>query len=317
MWRLSPGIAWLAGAVCVAIGLALAGCLAFPTRPLAGRVVLSRRRRGRARGGGGRPPRGEPRGALRRPRAAAVRSRRAVSPARIRRSHEGRRARGRRRGVDGRDPPLAHPLQPGRALSHDRRRAAVRRRGLPAAPHRGRPAQRGARTARAGRGAAPEGPPGAASPAGVAAPQRAPVRAGRGRGHRARGGAGARAPAAVAGLPVPVRPVAAVLRHARLGDGLLCSIYVLLAISLAVLFGDGSALPLGRRAPRPGHRPDAGGRAFAVAAHRAGGGRPPRPGRARTVRATPRPDGMRSSSGGASASARPSSSSCWTTPTAR
>ncbi len=34
MWRVSPGIAWLAGLVCAAIGLALAGCLAFPTRPL-------------------------------------------------------------------------------------------------------------------------------------------------------------------------------------------------------------------------------------------------------------------------------------------
>ena len=36
MWRVSPGIAWLVGAVCAAIGLALAGCLAFPTRPLGG-----------------------------------------------------------------------------------------------------------------------------------------------------------------------------------------------------------------------------------------------------------------------------------------
>jgi len=36
MWRLSPGIGWLAGAMCGAIGLALAGCLAFPTRPLRG-----------------------------------------------------------------------------------------------------------------------------------------------------------------------------------------------------------------------------------------------------------------------------------------
>ena len=36
MWRLSPGIAWIEGAVCVAMGLALAGCLAFPTRPLPG-----------------------------------------------------------------------------------------------------------------------------------------------------------------------------------------------------------------------------------------------------------------------------------------
>ena len=35
MWRLSPGIAWIAGTVCAAIGLALAGCLAFPTRPTA------------------------------------------------------------------------------------------------------------------------------------------------------------------------------------------------------------------------------------------------------------------------------------------
>ena len=98
---------------------------------------------------------------------------------------------------------------------------------------------------------------------------------------------------------------------------LLCSIYVLLAISLAVLFGDGPRLSLGRPAPRPGHRPDAGGRAFAVAAHRSGGGRPPGPGRARAVRGAQRPTGRRSSSGGASASARPSSSSCWTTPTAR
>ncbi len=36
MWRVSPGIAWLVGALCAAIGLALAGCLAFPTRPRAG-----------------------------------------------------------------------------------------------------------------------------------------------------------------------------------------------------------------------------------------------------------------------------------------
>jgi hypothetical protein len=36
MWRVSPGIAWLAGLVCVALGLAVAGCLAFPTRPLRG-----------------------------------------------------------------------------------------------------------------------------------------------------------------------------------------------------------------------------------------------------------------------------------------
>jgi hypothetical protein len=36
MWRVCPGIAWLAGLVCAATGLALAGCLAFPTRPLGG-----------------------------------------------------------------------------------------------------------------------------------------------------------------------------------------------------------------------------------------------------------------------------------------
>jgi hypothetical protein len=36
MWRASPGIAWLAGLVCAAIGLALVGCLVFPTRPLRG-----------------------------------------------------------------------------------------------------------------------------------------------------------------------------------------------------------------------------------------------------------------------------------------
>ena len=70
---------------------------------------------------------------------------------------------------------------------------------------------------------------------------------------------------------------------------LLCSIYVLLAISLAVLFGDGPGSHWAGAAPRPGHRPDAGGRAFAVAAHRAGGGRPPGPGRARAVRGAPRP----------------------------
>jgi hypothetical protein len=34
MWRISPGIAWLAGQVCASLGLALAGCLAFPTHPL-------------------------------------------------------------------------------------------------------------------------------------------------------------------------------------------------------------------------------------------------------------------------------------------
>jgi hypothetical protein len=35
MWRLSPGIGWLAGLVCAGMGLVVAGCLAFPTRPLA------------------------------------------------------------------------------------------------------------------------------------------------------------------------------------------------------------------------------------------------------------------------------------------
>jgi hypothetical protein len=35
MWRLLPGLAWLAGLACAAIGLAVAGCLLFPTRPLA------------------------------------------------------------------------------------------------------------------------------------------------------------------------------------------------------------------------------------------------------------------------------------------
>jgi hypothetical protein len=35
MWRVAPGIGWLAGFVCGAIGLALAGCLVFPTCPLA------------------------------------------------------------------------------------------------------------------------------------------------------------------------------------------------------------------------------------------------------------------------------------------
>jgi hypothetical protein len=34
MWRVSPGVAWLVGTACAAIGLALAGCLVFPTRPL-------------------------------------------------------------------------------------------------------------------------------------------------------------------------------------------------------------------------------------------------------------------------------------------
>ncbi len=97
---------------------------------------------------------------------------------------------------------------------------------------------------------------------------------------------------------------------------LLCSIYVLLAISLAVLFGDGpgshwAGVPLGL----------ATGLMLA-------GGRSPWPlsalvaaallGRAVLGPSAPTaPGGMRSSSGGASASARPSSSSCWTTPTAR
>jgi hypothetical protein len=36
MWRLSSGIAWIAGAGCAAMGLALAGCVTFPTRPLRG-----------------------------------------------------------------------------------------------------------------------------------------------------------------------------------------------------------------------------------------------------------------------------------------
>ena len=35
MWRLSPGLGWLAGLVCAGVGLAVAGCLVFPTRPLA------------------------------------------------------------------------------------------------------------------------------------------------------------------------------------------------------------------------------------------------------------------------------------------
>ena len=240
MWRVSPGIAWLAGAACAAIGLALAGCLAFPTRPLAGASSSPAAAAVVRAGGGGRPPRGEPRGALRRPRAAAVRSRRAVSPARIRRSHEGRRARGRRRGVDGRDPPLAHPLPPGRELSHDRRRAAVRRPRPPAAPHRGRPAQRGARAARAGRGAAPERPPGAASPAGVAAPERArcsrwpwvspPRSRWRWCPSPCRSGWPSRS-CSSRRLPFFAMHVSE--------TALLCSIYVLLAISLAVLFGDG------------------------------------------------------------------------------
>ena len=98
---------------------------------------------------------------------------------------------------------------------------------------------------------------------------------------------------------------------------LLCSIYVLLAISLAVLFGDGpgshwAGLPLGL----------ATGLMLA-------GGRSPWPltalvaaallGRAALgpPAASQAPTQTRSSSGGASASARPSSSSCWTTPTAR
>ena len=34
MWRVSPGIAWLVGAVGAAVGLALLGCLVFPTYPL-------------------------------------------------------------------------------------------------------------------------------------------------------------------------------------------------------------------------------------------------------------------------------------------
>jgi hypothetical protein len=36
MWRSSPGMAWLVGTGCAAIGLALAGCLVFPTRPAPG-----------------------------------------------------------------------------------------------------------------------------------------------------------------------------------------------------------------------------------------------------------------------------------------
>jgi len=35
MWRISPDLGWLAGLVCAGVGLALAGCLVFPTRPLA------------------------------------------------------------------------------------------------------------------------------------------------------------------------------------------------------------------------------------------------------------------------------------------
>ncbi len=35
MWRLSPGLGWLAGFVLAGVGLALAGSLVFPTRPLA------------------------------------------------------------------------------------------------------------------------------------------------------------------------------------------------------------------------------------------------------------------------------------------
>jgi hypothetical protein len=38
MWRLSPGVAWLSALVCAGIGLALAGCLVFPTRPLTSRT---------------------------------------------------------------------------------------------------------------------------------------------------------------------------------------------------------------------------------------------------------------------------------------
>lgn len=34
MWRLSPGLGWLAGLACAGFGLAAAGCLVFPTRPL-------------------------------------------------------------------------------------------------------------------------------------------------------------------------------------------------------------------------------------------------------------------------------------------
>jgi hypothetical protein len=41
MWRLSSGPAWIAAAVCAAVGLALAGCLAFPTRPLRGESSLA------------------------------------------------------------------------------------------------------------------------------------------------------------------------------------------------------------------------------------------------------------------------------------
>jgi hypothetical protein len=34
MWRLAPGIGWLAALAGLALGLACAGCLVFPTQPL-------------------------------------------------------------------------------------------------------------------------------------------------------------------------------------------------------------------------------------------------------------------------------------------
>ena len=317
MWRLSPGIAWLVGAVCVAIGLALAGCLAFPTRPLGG-ASSSPAAAAVVRAGGG---------------AALLAASLAVLYAVL-------------------APPLSGPDEPYHLLGYaDLTRDGAlaedavawmaethlwRIRYNPEEHFRtidvGQPfvvvdsqlrptevAQRSAVLARLERAVAP-------LLRGLPAPRvllalrllNALLFA------LAVGVATALAVALVPEpLPqwlafpflfVPSLPFFAM--HVS-ETALLCSIYVLLAISLAVLFGDGPRLPLGRRAPRPGHRLDAGGRPFAVAAHRAGGGRPPGPGRARAVRAAPHPTEMRSSSGGASASARPSSSSCWTTPTAR
>ena len=288
MWRVSPGIAWLAGAVCVAIGLALAGCLAFPTRPLGG--ASNSPAAAVVRAGGG---------------AALLAASLAVLYAVLAPPLSGPDepyhllgyadltkdvgARGRRRGVDGGDPPLAHPLPPGGALSHDRRRAAVRRPRPPVAPHRGR--QRSAVLARLERAVAP-------LLRGLPAPRvllalrllNALVFA------LAVGVATALAVALVPEpLPqwlafpflfVPSLPFFAM--HVS-ETALLCSIYVLLAISLAVLFGDGpgshwAGVPLGLATGLM----LAGGRS-PWPLTRAGGGRPPGPGRARTVRGAPRP----------------------------